>query len=89
VSHRICTATGVDTAARRPQGVRVLGMPLRQFLRQRQLFYAEHLLRATSYPVEQIALLAAFGTRQAFYRAFKNAYGMTPGRYRNKVPKRT
>lgn len=31
--------------------------------------------------------MSAFGSRPAFYRAFKTAYGMTPGEYRKQVPK--
>lgn len=65
----------------------VLGMPLRDFLRSRQLLYAEHLLRTTSYSTVEIAAMSAFGTPPTFYRAFKAAYGMTPGKYRKQVPK--
>jgi AraC-like DNA-binding protein len=64
-----------------------LGVPLRDFLRARQLRYAEHLLRATSYSTVEIAAMSAFGTHPTFYRAFKAAYGMTPGEYRNRIPK--
>lgn len=62
-------------------------MPLRDFLRSRQLLHAEHLLKTTSYSTVQIAAMSAFGTRPTFYRAFKAAYGMTPGEYRKQVPK--
>jgi len=65
----------------------VLDMPLRDFLRARQLQHAEHLLRATSYSTVEIAAMSAFGTHTTFYRAFKTAYGMTPGRYRKQVRK--
>jgi AraC-like DNA-binding protein len=65
----------------------VLGMPLRDFLRVRQLRHAEHLLRTTSYSTVEIAAMSAFGTYPTFYRAFKAAYGMTPGAYRKQVPK--
>jgi AraC-like DNA-binding protein len=65
----------------------VLGMPLRDFLRSRQLLYAEHLLVTTSLSIVQIAEAAAFGTHPAFYRAFKSVYRMTPGEYRRQVTK--
>ena len=65
----------------------ILGMSLRDFLRTRQLRHAQHLLRTTSYSTLDIALMSAFGSRHAFYRAFKNAYGMTPGQYRKQVLK--
>lgn len=64
-----------------------LGMSLRAFLRSRQLAYAEHLLLTTLYTTSEIAVMSAFGTRPAFYRAFKAAYGMPPGQYRLKVQK--
>ncbi|HYC89482.1 MAG TPA: helix-turn-helix transcriptional regulator [Thermoanaerobaculia bacterium] len=62
----------------------VLGVPLRDFLRERQLRYAEQLLLTTSYSVVDIAAMSAFGTHPTFYRAFKAAYGMTPGHYRSR-----
>ena len=68
--------------ARRAAGE--LGMSLHDFLRSRQLLYAEHLLRTTSYSTVAIAAMSAFGTYPTFYRAFKAAYGMTPGQYRKK-----
>jgi AraC-like DNA-binding protein len=65
----------------------VLGVSLRDFLRARQLLYAEQLLRTTSLSTVQVAEAAAFGTHPTFYRAFKAAYGMTPGEYRSQVTK--
>ncbi len=64
-----------------------LGLPLRDFLRARQLAYAEQLLRTTSLSTVQVALASAFGTHPTFYRCFKAAFGMTPGRYRAQVTK--
>src|SRR5215210_3416706 len=40
----------------------LIGMPVRDFLRQRQLAYAQRLLLTTPLSVEQIALASAFGT---------------------------
>jgi AraC-like DNA-binding protein len=67
--------------------VTVFAMPLLDFLRARQLRYAEQLLLTTSYSTAEIAVMSAFGTRPTFYRVFKAAHGMTPGRYRNQVRK--
>ncbi len=64
-----------------------VGIRLRDFLRARQLLFAEQLLLTTSYSTVEIAAMSAFGTAPTFYRAFKAAYGMTPGKYRKQVPK--
>lgn len=61
-----------------------LGVSTRDYLRSRQLAYAERLLRTTSYSTVEIAAMSAFGTHPTFYRAFKAAYGMTPGEYRSR-----
>ena len=63
------------------------GMPLRDFLRRRQLVYAERLLRTTRLTVAQIALASAFGTEWTFHRCFKAAFGLTPAVYREQVTK--
>lgn len=60
----------------------LIGMPLRDFLRDQQLAYAQHLLRTTPLTIDQIALASAFGTPWTFYRCFKAALGMTPTKYR-------
>lgn len=65
----------------------IFGVTVRDFLRPRQLRYAEQLLRTTSLSTVQIAEAAAFGTHPTFYRAFKAAYGMTPGEYRREITK--
>jgi AraC-like DNA-binding protein len=67
--------------------VSVFGVPLLDFLRARQLRYAEQLLLTTSYSTAQIAVMSAFGTHPTFYRVFKAAHGMTPGQYRKQVRK--
>jgi AraC-like DNA-binding protein len=63
------------------------GMPLTDFLRQRQLAYAQHLLRTMPMSVKQIALASAFGTEWTFHRCFKAAFGVTPSSYRAQVTK--
>src|SRR5438270_4988256 len=40
----------------------LIGMPIRDFLRSRQLAYAQQLLRTTPLSVDQIAVASAFGT---------------------------
>lgn len=60
----------------------LIGVPLRDFLRARQLAYAQRLLRTLPLSIHQIALASAFGTGWTFYRCFKAAFGLTPAEYR-------
>ena len=60
----------------------IVGMPLRDFLRARQLEYAVRLLRTTPLPVREIALRSGFGTPTTFYRCFRAAHGTTPAAFR-------
>ena len=60
----------------------IVGMPLRVYLRSKQLEEAERLITNTPLPMHEIALHAGFGTTSTFYRCFKEARGMTPGRFR-------
>jgi AraC-like DNA-binding protein len=63
------------------------GMPVRDFLRERQLHYAASLLRATPLSVREIALASAFGTVSTFHRCFVTAFDLTPAAYRDHVMK--
>ena len=60
----------------------ILGMPLRDYLRRRQVAYAAQILRTTPLPVEEIAIRAAFGSVPTFYRWFQAIHGMTPAAFR-------
>lgn len=62
----------------------LIGVPVRDFLRSRQLAYAQQLLRTTPLSIEQIALASAFGTSWTFHRCFKSAFGLTPAEYRER-----
>jgi AraC-like DNA-binding protein len=63
----------------------LIGVPVRDFLRARQLAYAQQLLRTMPLlSIEQIALASAFGTSWTFHRCFKAAFGMTPAQYRER-----
>jgi AraC-like DNA-binding protein len=65
----------------------VIGEPLGAALRRRQLTYAATLLRNASMTVSEVAAAAAFGTQRTFFRAFRRAFGMTPGVYRENATK--
>ncbi|HEX6639610.1 MAG TPA: AraC family transcriptional regulator [Thermoanaerobaculia bacterium] len=62
--------------------VSIVGMPLREYLRSKQLDEAERLLTTTPLPISEIALYAGFGTTSTLYRCFKRARGITPGAFR-------
>jgi len=65
----------------------ITGLPVRDYLRQRQLAYAAYLLQATPLSVRQIAIASAFGAPSTFYRCFQAAYDKTPAVYRREVMK--
>ncbi len=58
------------------------GMSLRDYMRYRRLAFALKCLRDTSDSILDIALRYGFSSHEAFTRAFRNAYGMPPSRYR-------
>lgn len=60
----------------------LFGLPLRDFLRARQLAYAQQLLRTTPLSIEQVRIASAFGSDWTFHRCFKAAFGVTPAEYR-------
>jgi AraC family transcriptional regulator len=60
----------------------ILGMPLRDFMRQQQIAYAVQLLKTTPLPSKEIALRCGFGTVSTFHRWFRSAYDETPGAFR-------
>lgn len=60
----------------------ISGMQFRDYLRYRRLAFALKQLRDTSDSVLDIALDYGFSSNEAFTRAFKEAYGLTPSEYR-------
>jgi AraC-like DNA-binding protein len=65
-------------------GANILGEPLHQFLRKKQVVYASRLLRRTPLSVEEIAVRSAFGTRSAMHRWFVKVHGMGPAAFRER-----
>lgn len=61
---------------------RLFGVAPHEFLRTLQLEHACWLLRSTPAKASDVALAAAFGTVNTFYRAFTARYGFSPDRYR-------
>lgn len=65
----------------------VSGMQLRDYLRYRRLAFALKDVRDTKRSLLDIALDYGFSSNEAFTRAFKEAYGITPSEYRlNPIP---
>ncbi len=60
----------------------ISGMRLRDYLRYRKLAFALKDIRDTENGILDIALRYGFSSHEAFTRAFKEAYGITPSEYR-------
>lgn len=58
------------------------GMPFRDYLRYRRLAFALKEVRDTDAGLLDIGLRYGFSSAEAFTRAFKDAYGVTPSDYR-------
>ncbi len=62
----------------------IAGMQLRDYLRGRKLAFALRDIRDTDDGILDIALRYGFSSHEAFTRAFKLSYGVTPSEYRRK-----
>ncbi len=60
----------------------ISGMQYRDYLRYRRLAFALKALRDTDNGILEIALQYGFSSHEAFTRAFKEAYNITPSEYR-------
>lgn len=60
----------------------ISGMQLRDYLRRRRLAFALREVRDSKRSLLDIALDYGFSSHEAFTRAFKDAYGVTPSAYR-------
>jgi AraC-like DNA-binding protein len=63
---------------------RELGASPRQYIMQRRLARASHLLLTTTVPIKQIAAECGFCDRYYFTRMFRAAHGIGPGAYRRR-----
>ena len=60
----------------------ISGMQLRDYLRRRRLAFALRDVRDTDRRLLDIAVQYGFSSNEAFARAFKKAYGVSPSAYR-------
>lgn len=64
----------------------ISGMPLRDYMRRRKLAFALKDVRDSAQSLMDIALDYGFSSHEAFTRAFRGVYGVTPSAYR-KAPR--
>ncbi len=62
----------------------IAGMQFRDYLRYRRLAFALKDLRDTDRSILEIAVDFGFSSHEAFTRAFRDTYGITPNEYRKK-----
>lgn len=62
----------------------ITGMQFKDYLRRRRLAFALKEVRDSGRSILEIALDFGFSSHEAFTRAFKSAYGLTPSEYRRK-----
>jgi AraC family transcriptional activator FtrA len=73
---------GMTRAQLRRAFVAENSIPLAAYLKAARVARAKKLLSTTSLNMDDIARAAAFGTRTTFFRAFRQATGMSPQRWR-------
>lgn len=61
---------------------RLFGLHLSDYLKTKQVEYAEALLQQTSHTVTKVAYMAGFGTRRTFFRTYRRVKGITPDQFR-------
>ncbi|NUR92292.1 MAG: helix-turn-helix domain-containing protein [Nonomuraea sp.] len=79
----IARAAGVHPTYAAQAFSKVFGMPLWQYVTRLRVAHAERLLSSTGWGVDRVAHESGFQTRSAFYRAFRQVTGDSPGRYRS------
>ena len=82
--HRLAETLGYSEFYVSRQFRAISGMALRDYLRGRRLAFALRDVRDTKDGLLDIALRYGFASHEAFTRAFRRAYGVTPSEYRRR-----
>ncbi len=61
----------------------IVGKPVNKYISQKRMEKAAEELMSTNKPILEIALNYQYGSQEAFSRAFRRVYDMTPGKYRS------
>lgn len=79
---------GISSAQLSKTFHRLFGAHLSDYLKTKQVEYAEALLRETPHTITKVAYMAGFGTRRTFFRTYRRMKGETPDQYRarNLIP---
>ena len=81
----LADSLGISSAQLSKTFHRLFGSHLSDYLKTRQVEYAEVLLRQTSLTVTKVAYMAGFGTRRTFFRTYRRIKGETPDQYRARM----
>lgn len=83
-NHCVCLLSGlvILNSIQPENSNQITGMQFKDYLRCRKLAFALKEIRDSDKRIMQIALGYGFSSHEAFTRAFKNTYGVTPSHYR-------
>lgn len=81
----VADSLGVTSAQLSKEFRRLFGTNLSDYLKTRQVEYADRLLRETQLTVTKVAYRAGFGTRRTFFRTYRRIRGETPEQYRARM----
>lgn len=59
-----------------------VGISIKQYLQQRKISHAEHLLKSTNMSVSEISEISGYDSLHTFYQAFQRINGISPSEYR-------
>ena len=80
--HALCSKLGYSEFYATRKFREIMGMPFRDYLRRRKLAFALKEVRDSEKNLLDIAIHYGFSSHEAFTRAFKETYGVTPSEYR-------